>query len=559
MSVSPIRLFTFFVALLIPALHAGPCFGGDGMIPEPLAAWSAPGATSGEGRPAGTYTPGAAKSCKPALGEGTLVCNCDPPGASVFLDGELVGEAPVRKECLPAGEYTLRLVKPGFEPSESRVTVKKDVTLTVEDKLHEARGEVYVESEPPGVQVLFDGRRAGVTPVTITRVTEGGHEVRLTRDYFEDAVADVSMGRAERSSVALTLKRRILLVGMDGTGADGPDSVTDPVGAALSESGVVSVVRVGLGELAAGLVERGLEEFSLDFLKAGRTRLDIEDSAVLSGIMEQAGVELALVAAPAGDGGSAVRIMLYSTASDYADMAVLGPDGPEPGIRGFLAGWRRQQVRGRAAIGAEAAGRPEGAELTRLLKGYPAEVAGLAPGDVVVSVDGTAVTGGRGLAALLKPGVEQEVTALRGGDLFKVRLTPVKAPVEPDPEAPGYLVNLALVDSLAILDDTAGQTVREEVRGLAALTLGDAYAMAGDPEKAADAYLEARTGTGQGVCTGTALYRLGLVYEKLGRYDEAAAAYRKVLDSYPEATLLSADGPWAAPLAAGRLGGMKKR
>ncbi len=46
--------------------------------------------------------------------EGILICNCDPSGAEVYLDGALLGEAPVKKEHLPEGEHTLTLKKAGL-------------------------------------------------------------------------------------------------------------------------------------------------------------------------------------------------------------------------------------------------------------------------------------------------------------------------------------------------------------------------------------------------------------------------------------------------------------
>ena len=56
-----------------------------------------------------------------------------------------------------------------------------------------------------------------------------------------------------------------------------------------------------------------------------------------------------------------------------------------------------------------------------------------------------------------------------------------------------------------------------------------------------------------GVCRGTALYRMAKVYEKMGLWTQAASSYRELCILYPDATLISQDGPKAAPLAKERL------
>jgi tetratricopeptide (TPR) repeat protein len=95
--------------------------------------------------------------------EGTLVCNCDPAGAEVYLDGLLLGEAPVRRDRIKEGEHVLILKKQGYETSVSRITIKKGVTLTIEDKMTQASGEISVGSEPPGAAIVLDGKEAGTT------------------------------------------------------------------------------------------------------------------------------------------------------------------------------------------------------------------------------------------------------------------------------------------------------------------------------------------------------------------------------------------------------------
>ena len=75
----------------------------------------------------------------------------------------------------------------------------------------------------------------------------------------------------------------------------------------------------------------------------------------------------------------------------------------------------------------------------------------------------------------------------------------------------------------------------------------------GEYAKAVKAYGEAQTSFKSGVCAGTALFRLGGAYEKLGQWTDAAGSYRKAMLLYPSATLNDAEGPMVAPLAKDRL------
>lgn len=72
-----------------------------------------------------------------------------------------------------------------------------------------------------------------------------------------------------------------------------------------------------------------------------------------------------------------------------------------------------------------------GAVITGIYKGGPAAVAGLGPGDVIVSFDGKAVASSNRLSDLteaLKPGTKGTITALRGSQTLHVTVTLTQRP-----------------------------------------------------------------------------------------------------------------------------------
>lgn len=485
--------------------------------------------------------------------EGTLICNCDPSGADVYLDGVLLGEAPAKKEHIPEGEYTLMLRKQGYETSQGKVLIKNGVTLTVEDKLAAAKGALTVTSVPPGATVVLDGREAGSTPVTVEGVSSGSHTVLLKRDYFEPFEGSVSLGKTERGPFSGTLKRKLLIVDLSGD-----PSFRDITDGPISGTKLIKPVYSDLGRLSAGLAGRGLDPSAADFLKAQKARVSLEDSAVLSGMLETAGAELMLTAGIQDvEGKKALRLALYSTAGDSADMATLtadDTDGLKAAFARYLSGWEAQQAGTAPSIGVRVVDRAEGGvEVLSVLAGSPASDAGLMPGDRITGLDKTAVKTKGDLYLALVPGRKQKVEFIERGKARDAEIITAALPLETPVDSGDCLYNLAVVDYSGIVQAGGGKAGPDDTRGLAALNLGNAYRHFGYLDKAVKVYLTVDTLSKSGICTGTALYRLGEVYEDMELWPEAAYAYRKAMLLYPDATIQSAEGPPVAPLAKGRL------
>ncbi len=60
-------------------------------------------------------------------------------GAQVYLNGELIGETPLQKKNILAGEYELKVHKDGFRPFEVKISIEERVMLEVKSSLIEER------------------------------------------------------------------------------------------------------------------------------------------------------------------------------------------------------------------------------------------------------------------------------------------------------------------------------------------------------------------------------------------------------------------------------------
>lgn len=486
--------------------------------------------------------------------EGVLVVNCDPPGAEVYINGELIGEAPLRKSNVEVGTYELMLRKFGYETSTGSVVIKKDYTLTVDEKMVEASGVLEVSSEPPGVQVSFDGRPVGATPVRVERVSGGSHTLGFKREYFEPQEAEVQADKAGHSAYRAVMKRRILVVrdtGSDAAEASFYDAVSGMEG--------LSVATVGIGELEKDMRKRGLDPASLGFLKERKDKITLEDYAALSGVMEDAHVELALICAPSPvKDGVGLNVSLYSTASEHADnfgLYTKDLDGFVEKVDGFKRLWREVANPSRYCIGARVVERESGGlEILDVTPGLPAAEAGMKPGDTIVAVDGTRITTNPEFKRAALSGGAHAFTYVERGKEMDTKIEPVECSVEVPVVSGGYLYNLALVDNAGYLENVpAGKEGPDDARGLAALSLGNVWLHLGEYKKAVEAYKQAHISGESGVCSGTALYRMGQAYENLGQWPEAANAYRQAMMLYPGARTDSAEGTPVAPLARERL------
>jgi protein kinase-like protein/PEGA domain-containing protein len=156
--------------------------------------------------PSETPEPAGSKPApRPAATTGRLVVQSSPSRAGVTVNGEWRGRTPVLLERLPFGDYTVRVVQPGYVVSRQEVSLSarepsrllsmrlqrqggRDTTRAASPPPTQPTqtrtpqsysGSIYVDSRPQGARIFLDGRGVGVTPMTIPDVRIGSHVVRL--------------------------------------------------------------------------------------------------------------------------------------------------------------------------------------------------------------------------------------------------------------------------------------------------------------------------------------------------------------------------------------------
>jgi serine/threonine protein kinase len=167
---------------------AGPPASGP-QTSAPAATGQPPTAASGapatpRGRPAPAVAP-----------TGQLLIRSTPTRAGVMVDGVWRGRSPITVRGLSVGTHAVRIVEDGYVSETRRVAVDaRSAGTTVSFQLARVRGPerpapasrpgaktgaLRVESRPSGAAVVIDGHVVGTTPLLISDLEPGQHQVRL--------------------------------------------------------------------------------------------------------------------------------------------------------------------------------------------------------------------------------------------------------------------------------------------------------------------------------------------------------------------------------------------
>lgn len=141
-------------------------------------------------------------------GKGALQVTSSPQ-SRVYLEKKLIGITPFcacdLARMVDVGNYTIKLVplNGNFNPFEEKISINKS-TLTAVDKTFADNGagegsiielvplgskkeaEVLIISLPDKANVFLDSNPVGITPLLLKQVSISDHNLRLTKDGYQD-------------------------------------------------------------------------------------------------------------------------------------------------------------------------------------------------------------------------------------------------------------------------------------------------------------------------------------------------------------------------------------
>ena len=137
---------------------------------------------------------------------GTVIVMSFPQGASVFLNGEYHGIAPIRIDNLSPGKYMVSISKAGAKndsiPIELFEGSIREIGFNLESAsstvVPDGSGSVAVSSNPGGAPVMLDGTPVGITRMdgyafTLNDVPAGNHTVTIELAGYPPFISTVTV------------------------------------------------------------------------------------------------------------------------------------------------------------------------------------------------------------------------------------------------------------------------------------------------------------------------------------------------------------------------------
>ena len=236
---------------------------------------------------------------------GILEVNTNARAAMVFVDDELIGEAPIL-EIVSAGRHTVRVERDGFAPFEQRITVKADTSVQLKANLLRLLPALEVRIDVDGAKVFLDNQQIGSGREVILDPAEVGlHDLLVEHDVFGTWKGKVRLEAGAVTPVELKLRGSLgsVAIHSDPEGArvhfDGQDygptpTTIDPVkagshGLQLSAPGRATVyhsVEVGPGKLVTVDIEM-VDEGGVLWVRPSVKTAQIFLNGVLVGVGKQ--------------------------------------------------------------------------------------------------------------------------------------------------------------------------------------------------------------------------------------------------------------------------------
>jgi hypothetical protein len=129
-----------------------------------------------------------------------VVVKSAPSGATVSLDGEVIGETPLVFQPLSEGRHRIELSLEGYDTVSRLVHAPLKEELPVL-QMHLSPGVLRVTSTPSGAAVVHGGQVLGNTPLITNQLPEGRTEIRLLNYGYEPLSIRVEVDSLRGESV----------------------------------------------------------------------------------------------------------------------------------------------------------------------------------------------------------------------------------------------------------------------------------------------------------------------------------------------------------------------
>jgi len=143
-----------------------------------------------------------------APGKGTIEFSVKPGGALLAIDGKLIGPTPIRLGEMKPGDHLWRVSSDGYEAQEGEFHFQRGKNLHFELVLRSTEGLFVVDTAPAGATVFLDGLEKGLSPIELTDIPRGEHDVRVHLPGYTDLFRKIDTSDGSKGEVIANLSSK---------------------------------------------------------------------------------------------------------------------------------------------------------------------------------------------------------------------------------------------------------------------------------------------------------------------------------------------------------------
>jgi hypothetical protein len=155
----------------------------------------------------GTMGTSTSPGITPVVVPGTLNISSVPDNASVVINGNYQGRAPLSVPGLAPGTYLVNFSRFNYEPLSATATVEAGATTEVTATLKPKTGTLVINTSPEGAQIALDGTYVGLSPVTQSGISAGNHTVNATLEGYVPVETGVTVIAGQPVTTTITLAK----------------------------------------------------------------------------------------------------------------------------------------------------------------------------------------------------------------------------------------------------------------------------------------------------------------------------------------------------------------
>jgi len=158
-----------------------------------------------------------------------LTISSTPESASIILNGDSLGQTPLKDHILKAGRYSLTISKENYNSIDTTILLTNNSDLAMVVTLHEIKSiqvpvqtqqipavkqritspifaVLSIQSDPSNSEIWLNGTFKGKTPLHLTKIIPGSYLMEIRRDGYVKYTKDVNLtvGNNQRISAKLT-------------------------------------------------------------------------------------------------------------------------------------------------------------------------------------------------------------------------------------------------------------------------------------------------------------------------------------------------------------------